>query len=186
MDSNIPHRDINELHKNIGWYIALAVGMMVLGIFAIVAPFAATFALERLAGVAFAVGGIILVVHAFRWRISRKIPLLIHSRSTLLRIRHTSSRISTYGNVDAHNSAWCVLLRGGTAQDNKRISHPSVFTMGMGALQRAAVALPGLSHHGRNASDGIMDCGPDSRNRPLVQRPGNANDVAGHAESFWQ
>ena len=69
MDSNIPYRDINELHKNIGWYIALAVGMMILGIFAIVAPFAATFALERLAGVAFAVGGIILVVHAFRWRI---------------------------------------------------------------------------------------------------------------------
>ncbi len=69
MDSNIPHRDIHDLHKNIGWYIALAAGMMILGVFAIVAPFAATFALERLAGVAFAVGGIILVIHAFRWRI---------------------------------------------------------------------------------------------------------------------
>ena len=72
MDSNIPYRDINELHKNIGWYIALAVGMMILGVFAIVAPFAATFALEQLAGVAFAVGGIILVIHAFRWRISER------------------------------------------------------------------------------------------------------------------
>jgi len=72
VDSNIPHRDINELHKNIGWYIALAVGMMVLGVFAIATPFAATLALEQLAGVAFAVGGIILVIHAFKWRISER------------------------------------------------------------------------------------------------------------------
>ena len=72
MDTNIPYRDINELHKNIGWYIALAVGMMVLGVLAIIAPLAATFALEQLAGVALAVGGIILVVHAFKWRISER------------------------------------------------------------------------------------------------------------------
>ena len=72
VDTNIPHRDINELHKNIGWYIALAVGMMILGVLAIVAPLAATFALEQLAGVALAVGGIILVIHAFRWRISER------------------------------------------------------------------------------------------------------------------
>ncbi len=72
MDSDIPHLDINELHKHIGWYIALAVAMMILGVLAIVAPLAATFAFEQLAGVAFAVGGIILVIHAFKWRVSEK------------------------------------------------------------------------------------------------------------------
>ncbi len=56
VDVNIAHRDINELHKNLGWYIALAIAMMILGVFAIFAPYAATFAVERLAGIAFAVG----------------------------------------------------------------------------------------------------------------------------------
>jgi uncharacterized membrane protein HdeD (DUF308 family) len=72
VDVNIAHRDINELHKNLGWYIALAIAMMILGVFAIFAPYAATFAVERLAGIAFAVGGIILVIHAFRWRIPER------------------------------------------------------------------------------------------------------------------
>ena len=73
MDTNIIHRDINELHKNIGWYIALAVGMMILGVLAIIAPLAATLALEQLAGVAFSVGGIIMVIHAFKWKISERL-----------------------------------------------------------------------------------------------------------------
>jgi len=73
VDTNIIHRDINELHKNIGWYIALAVGMMILGVLAIIAPLAATLALEQLAGVAFSVGGIIMVIHAFKWKISERL-----------------------------------------------------------------------------------------------------------------
>src|SRR5208283_3174320 len=116
----------------------------------------------------------------------RKIFFLVHSRNTLFRIRHTSARISAYRNVDTHNSAWRVLLRGGDTQDNKRISHPSVFNMGMGALQRADVALPVRSDHGRNASYGVMGCRPDRRNRPRVQRPCDANDYAGCAESLRQ
>ncbi len=71
-DVNIRHLDIHELHKNLGWYIAFAIAMMILGILAIVAPVAATFAVERLAGIAFAVGGILLVIHAFKWRISER------------------------------------------------------------------------------------------------------------------
>jgi uncharacterized membrane protein HdeD (DUF308 family) len=73
VDTNIIHRDINKLHKNIGWYIALAVGMMILGVLAIIAPLAATLALEQLAGLAFAVGRIIMVIHAFKWKISERL-----------------------------------------------------------------------------------------------------------------
>jgi hypothetical protein len=35
VDVNTPHHDINELHRNLGWYIALAIAMMVLGVFSI-------------------------------------------------------------------------------------------------------------------------------------------------------
>ena len=72
VDTDIAHRDINELHRSLGWYIALAIAMMVLGFFAILAPFVATFAVEQLAGIAFAAGGIILAIHAFKWRISER------------------------------------------------------------------------------------------------------------------
>jgi len=72
VDTNIAYRDINELHRNLGWYIALAIAMMVLGVFAIFVPYVATFAIEQVAGVAFAVGGIILVIHALKWKISER------------------------------------------------------------------------------------------------------------------
>jgi uncharacterized membrane protein HdeD (DUF308 family) len=72
MDAGIIHRDINELHKNLGWFIAFAVAIMVLGFLAIIAPYTATFAVEQLAGITFAAGGIILVIHAFRWKISER------------------------------------------------------------------------------------------------------------------
>ncbi len=72
MDARIVHRDINELHNNVGWFIAVAIIIMVLGFLAIFAPYAATFAVEQFAGIAFAAGGIILVIHAFRWRISER------------------------------------------------------------------------------------------------------------------
>lgn len=66
------NRNINELHDKLGWYIALAIGIMALGILAIIAPLAATFAFEQLAGIAFTIGGIIMVVHAFRWKLSER------------------------------------------------------------------------------------------------------------------
>jgi len=72
VDDNIVHRDINELHRNLGWFIALAIAMMILGVFAILAPYVATFAVEQMAGIAFAAGGIILAIHAFKWRISER------------------------------------------------------------------------------------------------------------------
>jgi uncharacterized membrane protein HdeD (DUF308 family) len=72
VDVNIAHRDINELHANLGWYIAFAIAIMVLGAFAIFVPYVATFAVEQMAGIAFAAGGIILVIHAFRWKISER------------------------------------------------------------------------------------------------------------------
>ena len=72
MDSDTDRLNIDELHKNLGWYIALSIGIIILGVFAILAPFAASFAVESLAGIAFAAGGIILVIHAFRWTISER------------------------------------------------------------------------------------------------------------------
>jgi uncharacterized membrane protein HdeD (DUF308 family) len=72
MGSDIGRLDINELHKNLWWYIALSIGIIILGVFAILAPFAASFAVESLAGIAFAAGGIILVIHALRWTISER------------------------------------------------------------------------------------------------------------------
>jgi uncharacterized membrane protein HdeD (DUF308 family) len=75
VDLNIVHRDINELHKDLGWYIALAIVMILAGLFAIFVPFAATVATTYLAGIAFAVGGIIFVIHAFRWRSTERLLL---------------------------------------------------------------------------------------------------------------
>lgn len=57
-----------ELTKNVGWYIALGIGMIILGLFAIFLPFVATFAIENLIGILFDIAGIMLIIHAFRWR----------------------------------------------------------------------------------------------------------------------
>jgi len=75
MELNIAHRDMNELYKMVWWYIALAIGMIIVGVFAVIVPIAATVAIEWLAGIAFAVGGIILVIHSFRWKAGERLFL---------------------------------------------------------------------------------------------------------------
>ncbi len=73
MEINMANNDIDELRKNLGWYIALSIAMIIVGVLAIVVPLAATIAIELLAGAAFAVSGIILVIHAFRWHAYERI-----------------------------------------------------------------------------------------------------------------
>lgn len=63
-----PVRDISELQNNIGWFIGLGFGLMILGFLALLLPLVATFAIEAVIGILFAIGGIMLLIHAVRWR----------------------------------------------------------------------------------------------------------------------
>jgi uncharacterized membrane protein HdeD (DUF308 family) len=72
VDANIANRETNEQHRGLGWHIALAIVMMVLGVLAILAPYVATFALVQIAGIAFTAGGLILAIQAFKWGISER------------------------------------------------------------------------------------------------------------------
>jgi uncharacterized membrane protein HdeD (DUF308 family) len=75
MEPDIAHRDISELHRKFWWHIALSIGIIIVGVFAVMVPLAATVAVESLAGIAFAAGGIILVIHSFRWRTGERLFL---------------------------------------------------------------------------------------------------------------
>ncbi|MFZ2447269.1 MAG: HdeD family acid-resistance protein [Syntrophobacteraceae bacterium] len=68
IESNIRYRDIHELRHNLGWFIGMGIGLMVLGLFAVALPLVATFAVEVVVGILFIIGGIMLISHAFRWR----------------------------------------------------------------------------------------------------------------------
>jgi uncharacterized membrane protein HdeD (DUF308 family) len=70
--SNVDHRTLNELERNTGWFLALGIGLVILGTFAIFVPLVATFAIENLVGLLFVIGGIMHIVHAFRWRMSQR------------------------------------------------------------------------------------------------------------------
>ncbi len=67
-ESDVQYRNVNELRDNVGWYIGMGGGLMVLGILAILAPFVATFAIEFVIGILFVIGGIMLFYNAIRWR----------------------------------------------------------------------------------------------------------------------
>jgi uncharacterized membrane protein HdeD (DUF308 family) len=60
--------DMESLRENWGWFLTLGIGLIVLGIAAIGAPFIATLAVETLIAWLLIIGGIILTVHAFRSR----------------------------------------------------------------------------------------------------------------------
>ncbi len=73
MESNITKdkfRDASEVNDNLGWFIGLGIGLIILGWLAIFVPFASTFAIETFVGILFAVGGIMHIIHAFRWKTS--------------------------------------------------------------------------------------------------------------------
>ncbi len=63
-------RYASEVNDNLGWFIGLGIGLMILGCLAILVPFASTFAIETLIGILFGVGGIMHIIHAFRWKTS--------------------------------------------------------------------------------------------------------------------
>lgn len=57
---------------SIGWRLALGIGMMLLGIISFMLPFVTTIAVTTLAGLVIALGGIMLFIHAFRWKVSAR------------------------------------------------------------------------------------------------------------------
>ncbi len=73
--SDVHYRDMDELRRNTGWFLALGIVMIILGALAVIVPFIATFALETLFGILFIVGGAIQIVHSFRWNKSRRFAL---------------------------------------------------------------------------------------------------------------
>ena len=68
--SNVQNRSLNELGSKSGWFLTLGIGLVILGTIAIFVPFVATLAIENFIGLLFVVGGIMHLVHAFRWRTS--------------------------------------------------------------------------------------------------------------------
>jgi uncharacterized membrane protein HdeD (DUF308 family) len=68
IESNIKHLDSDVLKKNLGWFIALGIGLILLGIVSVATPLVATFAIANLVGVIFLVGGVMFTIHAFRSR----------------------------------------------------------------------------------------------------------------------
>jgi uncharacterized membrane protein HdeD (DUF308 family) len=73
--SDVHYHDMDQLRKNTGWFLALGIIMIILGALAIIVPFIATFALETLFGILFVVGGVLQIVHSFRWSKSRRFAL---------------------------------------------------------------------------------------------------------------
>ncbi|WP_026735428.1 HdeD family acid-resistance protein [Fischerella sp. PCC 9605] len=62
---------IDEVRQNLGWFIALGILMIVLGIAAIVEPFFATIAVARVFSWVFLFAGIIRIIHAVQSRRQR-------------------------------------------------------------------------------------------------------------------
>ncbi len=60
--------DLATMRENRGWFMGLGIALIFLGILAIALPFATAFAVEILIGWLFAIGGVILGIHAFRSR----------------------------------------------------------------------------------------------------------------------
>lgn len=77
IESDIQYRSVSELRGNVGWYIGMGVGLMILGILAILLPLVATLAIEFVIGVLFLIGGIMLFYHAVRWRRSSNLATSI-------------------------------------------------------------------------------------------------------------
>src|SRR5690242_16557714 len=59
---------LEEVRTHRGWFIALGIGLMLLGILAIAVPFAATLATTLFLGWLLIVGGIAHAIHAFQNR----------------------------------------------------------------------------------------------------------------------
>lgn len=62
---------VDEVRQNSGWFIALGILMMVLGIAAIVEPFIATIAVARVLSWTFLIAGVVRIVHAIQSRQQR-------------------------------------------------------------------------------------------------------------------
>jgi uncharacterized membrane protein HdeD (DUF308 family) len=67
-ESKVNFINMGSLRENWGWFLALGIGLIVLGIAAIGAPFVATLAVETLIAWLLVIGGIVLTIHAFRSR----------------------------------------------------------------------------------------------------------------------
>ena len=67
-ESDMRHLDADSLRHNLGWFRALGIGLIFLGVISIILPFAATFAATTMVGSVLLVGGIMRFMHAFRSR----------------------------------------------------------------------------------------------------------------------
>src|SRR5512138_3187789 len=65
---NLNKMDVDVLRRNLGWFMAFGVGLIILGAISVAAPFLATFAIVNLVGILFLIAGVMSIIHAFRSR----------------------------------------------------------------------------------------------------------------------
>ncbi len=60
--------DRETLRQNVDWFLALGIGLIILGVFSLAVPFVATLAVTTMVGLLFIIGGVMFAIHAFRSR----------------------------------------------------------------------------------------------------------------------
>ncbi len=66
-------QEVRQVRDHLGWFIGLAVGLIILGWLDIFVPFVSGVAMQNLAGILLVIGGIMYIVHTLRWRMSERI-----------------------------------------------------------------------------------------------------------------
>jgi uncharacterized membrane protein HdeD (DUF308 family) len=65
--------EISEVGSHLGWFIGLAVGLIIVGWLEIFVPFVSSVGMQNLVGILLVISGIMYIVHTFRWRLSERI-----------------------------------------------------------------------------------------------------------------
>jgi uncharacterized membrane protein HdeD (DUF308 family) len=65
-ETDTKYFDMEKLRQNMGWFLALGIGLIILGILSIGMPLLATLAVTKMVGFLFLIGGAIYIVHAIR------------------------------------------------------------------------------------------------------------------------
>jgi len=67
-EASAPIKVPDKLREHLGWFIGLGLGLLILGILAVMVPLVATLTVALLIGILFLIGGIMMIVHAVIWR----------------------------------------------------------------------------------------------------------------------
>ena len=65
-ETDIKNFDMQKLRQHMGWFLALGIGLIILGVLSIGVPLLATLAVTTMVGFLFLIGGVMYIVHALR------------------------------------------------------------------------------------------------------------------------